>query len=73
MSEIITQCEVERGTWRERWTAVYEGIYYQIRLRNLGVRDLLLRPNCAADYNFQNNVVLHSNRLDPSLCDFLSW
>jgi len=71
MSRIFTQGEGERGTWRERWTAVHEGIYYQIRLYNLGIRDPLARTNYAADYNIQNNVVLHSNLLEPSLCDFL--
>jgi hypothetical protein len=52
---------------------VHESIYYQIRLHNLGVKDPLVCTNYAADYNVQNNVVLHSNRLEPSLCDFLSW
>ena len=42
----------------------------QIRLYNLRIRDPLLRTNYAINYNIQNNVVLHSNRLVPSLCDF---
>jgi len=73
MSGIFTQCEGAKGIWRERWTAAHEGIYYQIRLYNLGVRDPLVRTNYAADYSVQNNVVLHSNCREPSLCDFLSW
>ena len=44
----------------------------QIRLYNLGVRDPLVRTNYAANYNIKNNVVLYSNRLEPSLCDFIS-
>ena len=42
----------------------------QIRFYNLGIRDPLLRTNYAVNYNIQNNVVLHLNRLVPSLCDF---
>jgi len=68
MSGIFTRCEEERGIWRERWTAAHEDIYYQIRLYNLGVRDPLVHTNYAADYNIQNNVVLHSTHLEPSLC-----
>jgi hypothetical protein len=49
MRGIFTQCEGEGGIRRERWTATREGIYYQIRLYNLGVRDPLLCTNYAAD------------------------
>jgi hypothetical protein len=51
MSEIFTQCKERRGIWTEGWNAAHEGIYYQMRLYNLGVWDPLLRTNYAAGYD----------------------
>jgi hypothetical protein len=33
----------------------------------------LMRTNNAANCSIQDNVVLHSTRPEPSLCDSISW
>ena len=58
MGGVITQCEGGgRGIWREGWTAAHKGVYNQVRLINVGVKDPLVRNNYAPNQNTKSRCV----------------
>ena len=57
MGGVITQCEGEGGIWREGWTAAHKGVYNQVRLFNVGVKDPPVRTNYAANQNTKSRCV----------------
>jgi hypothetical protein len=57
MGRVITQCEGEGGILREGQTTAHKGVYNQVRLFNLGVKDPLVRTNYAANQNIKSRCV----------------
>lgn len=62
MGGVVTQCEGEGGIWREGWTTAHKGVYNQVRLFNLWVKEPLLRTNYAANQNIKSRVTLNVSR-----------